>query len=83
MGKVELSGEVSIKSQGGGFINSKLEMGGAGMSLVFVILVSLGSIWRWGSKMFLHGLFSFYDWEQASCGPSLFWDYFYRLAGLD
>ena len=74
MGKVELSGEVSIKSQGGGFINSKLEMGGAGMSLVFVILVSLGSIWRWGLTMLLCGFFYFCEWERASCGPIMLWD---------
>ena len=61
MKKVKFSGGGLIESQGSGFINIKLEMGRTGPSLVFVILVSLGSIWQWGLTMLLHGLFSFYD----------------------
>ena len=83
MWQVKLSGGVSIESQGSGFINSKLEMGRVGPSLVFVILVSLGSIWRWGLTILIHGHLSFFDWAQESCGPSLCWDWFYRLSDID
>ena len=74
MGQVKLLGRVSIKSKGSGSINRKLDMGWAGPSLVFFIMESLGSIWWWGLTMLLHGLFSFYEWAQPSCGTSLFWD---------
>ena len=71
-GKFKLSGGVSIESQGSGFINRKLDIGREIPSLVFVILVSLDSILRWGLTVLLHCLFYFYDWSQASYELSLF-----------
>ena len=51
-------GRVSIGSLVGGDFKSGLGMGQAVMGLVFVVLVSLGSLWRRGLVIFPYDLFS-------------------------
>ena len=57
LGIVRSSVQVSIGSLVGGNIDSGLSMGRTGTGLVFVVLASMGSLWRRGLAMFIYGIF--------------------------
>ena len=76
LGRVMLSGRISIGSLESRAVNSGLAMGRAGPGLFFVGSVCLGSLWQRGLAMLSYDIFSFGGWAQASCGPGLFWAWF-------
>ena len=57
IGRFRLFMQVSIGSLVVGDVNGGLSMGQAGPGLVFVGLVSLGSLWRRGFAVLRYGLF--------------------------
>ena len=57
IGRFRFFMQVSIGSLVGGNINRGLLIGRTGTGLVFVVLVSMGSLWRRGLAMFIYGIF--------------------------
>ena len=72
LGIVRLSGRLLIGKLVSGSVDRGLEIGRAGLVLVFVHLMHLVSLWRRGLVMLRYGIFSFGGWSQASCGTGMF-----------